>query len=79
MIGGIVMIIAVIWIYQSAVKAKVDNVFMWVAICAGVYLALQFALINLDVYLLESVRSSEGGVNYERDLASIGDRKNEGG
>jgi len=36
-------------------------------------------LINLDVYLLESVRSSEGGVNYERDLASIGDRKNEGG
>ena len=79
MIGAMVMIFAAVWIYQSAMKAGVNNVIMWVGICAGVFLVSQVLLIDVNVYLLEAFRSSEGGENYERDLASIGDRKNEGG
>jgi len=79
MIGGLVMIYVAIWIYQSAIKAGVSNIWMWVGICAGAFLASQFLLVDLNVYILESMRSDEGGANYERDLTSVGDRKNEGG
>ena len=79
MIGAIVMIFAAIWVYQSAMKAGVNNVVMWVGICAGIFLASQVLLIDLNVYILEAIRGGEGDVNYERDLASVGDRKNEGG
>lgn len=79
MIGAVVMILAVIWVYQSAVKANVPNVVMWVGIAAGVFLASQFLLIDVNVYILEAIRSGESGGDYERDLATVGDRKNEGG
>lgn len=79
MIGAIVMIFVVIWVYQSAMKAGVNNVIMWVGICAAVFFASQVLLIDLNVYILEAVRGGQGDVNYERDLASVGDRKNEGG
>jgi len=79
MIGAIVMILAVIWIYQSAVKANTPNLMMWVGIAGAVFLASQVLLIDVNVYLLEAFRGSEGGKDYERDLASVGDRKNEGG
>lgn len=79
MIGAVVMILAVVWFYQSAVKAKVPNLMMWVGIAAGVFLVSQFLLIEVNVYLLEAFRASEGGSDYERDLATVGDRKNEGG
>ena len=79
MIGAMVMIFAAIWVYQSAMKAGVNNVIMWVGICAGIFLASQVFLIDLNVFILEAIRGGEGDVNYERDLASVGDRKNEGG
>ncbi len=79
MISAVMMILAVIWVYQSAVKAGVPNLLMWVGIAAGVFLASQFFLVNVNVYLLESIRGGEGDFNYERDLSSVGDRKNEGG
>jgi hypothetical protein len=79
MIGGILGILALIWVYQSATKANVNNVVVWVMICAAAYMASQFVLIGAANYLIESMRSSEGGEGYERDLMSIGDRKNMGG
>ncbi|MDO9423572.1 MAG: hypothetical protein Q7T40_05225 [Methylobacter sp.] len=79
MIGGIVMILVALWIYQAAMKAKVSNVMMWVAMGAIVFFAVQLGFININLYILESIRSSEGGSDYERSLVSIGDRKNEGG
>lgn len=79
MIGGIIMIFAVLWVYQSAMKAKSDKVLMWVAISAGVFFAVQMLLVQANVYILEALRGSEGGNSYERDLLSVGDRKNEGG
>lgn len=79
MIGGILMVLTAIWVYQSANKANVKNSIMWVAIAAAVFFAVQTLLVQLNVYILESVRESSGGESYERDLLSIGDRKNQGG
>ena len=42
-------------------------------------MASQFVLIGAANYVIESMRASEGGEGYERDLMSIGDRKNLGG
>jgi hypothetical protein len=79
MIGGIIMIFVAVWMYQSAVKSKVDNVFMWVAIGAVVFFAVQTLLVQSNVFILEAIRGGSGDANYERDLTSIGDRKNIGG
>lgn len=79
MIGGIVMILVALWIYQSAMRANVNNVIMWVAISAAGFFFVQLAFIDINLYILEAVRGSEGGSGYERDLISVGDRKNEGG
>jgi hypothetical protein len=80
MIGAIAMIFSLIWIYQSGIKAKTDNVFMWVGICAAVFLASQVLLYDVNVYLADLFNgkdvSTEG---YERDLTSVGDRKNQEG
>ncbi|MGZ8095022.1 MAG: hypothetical protein ACXWUD_02130 [Methylosarcina sp.] len=79
MIGGIIMIFAVLWVYQTAMRLKSDKVLWWVAISAGVFFAVQMLLVQANVYILEALRGSEGGNSYERDLLSVGDRKNEGG
>jgi hypothetical protein len=73
------MIFTVLWVYQSAVKVKSDKILMWVAISAGVFFAVQTLLVQANVYILESIRGSGADSSYERDLLSIGDRKNEGG
>ncbi|MBL1263772.1 hypothetical protein [Candidatus Methylomicrobium oryzae] len=79
MIGGILMVLAVIWVYQSVNKAKVSNPLMWVAIAAGVFFVVQMLLVQANVFILEAVRGSESSGDYERDLLSVGDRKNQGG
>ncbi|MDP3590209.1 MAG: hypothetical protein Q8R54_06675 [Methylobacter sp.] len=79
MIGVIVMIFVALWIYQSAMRAKTSNVMMWVAIGAVVFFVVQLGFIDVNLYIMEAIKGSEGGSDYERDLTSIGDRKNEGG
>ncbi|NOT10897.1 MAG: hypothetical protein HOP23_03525 [Methylococcaceae bacterium] len=79
MIGGIIMIFVALWIYQSAMKAKVDNVLMWVGIGVVAFFIVQTLLVQANVFILEAVRGGGADANYERDLTSIGDRKNAGG
>ncbi|MDD5272947.1 MAG: hypothetical protein PHU14_09540 [Methylovulum sp.] len=84
MIGAIVMIFAVIWIYQSGIKAKTSNIFMWLGICAAVFLASQVLLYDVNIYLADLMVSSDSGKDvgtegYERDVTSVGDRKNQEG
>jgi hypothetical protein len=79
MIGGILMIFAVLWVYQTAMKAQTGNVFMWVAISAAVFFAVQMLLVQSNVYILESIREGASNTDYERDMLSVGDRKNQGG
>ena len=79
MIGGIVMILVALWVYQSAMRANVSNVIMWVAISAAAFFVVQTLLVQFNIYILEAVRSSESGTGYEREILTVGDRKNEGG
>jgi hypothetical protein len=79
MIGGIAMVFAVIWMYQGAMKAKTPNVLMWVGVAAVAFFATQSLFDWLNIYILETFRGSESTAGYERDLLSVGDRKNEGG
>ncbi len=76
MISGMVMVFVAIWIYQSAMKAKVDNVMMWVAGGAVLFFTLVFLLQYININILESLRASEGGAVYEATQGA--DRKNEG-
>ena len=76
MISGMVMIFVALWFYQSAIKAKLSNVLMWVAIGAVGFFALQWLLVNVNIYILESFRASEGGAGYEAIQGA--DRKNAG-
>ncbi len=76
MIGGIFMIFVAIWIYQSAARAKVSNMLFWVAGAAVTFFIVQFLLVEFDITVLESLRSSEGGEGYEDNNGA--DRKNEG-
>lgn len=79
MIGGIVMIFVALWMYQSAMRAKVNNVMMWVAIGAVAFFVVQLGFIDINIYIMEAIKGGEGDSGYERALTSIGDRKNEGG
>ncbi len=79
MIGGIIGLLTLIWVYQTVTKANVNNAMMWVIVCGAVYLASQFILVGTANYLVESMRAAQGGEGYERDVTSIGDRKNMGG
>jgi hypothetical protein len=78
MIGGIVGLLALIWVYQTTTKANVTNGVVWVMICAAVYLASQFIMIGAANYIVEAMRADQGE-GYDRELTSIGDRKNMGG
>ena len=79
MITGIVMLLTVIWVYQTARREKTENMMMWVAGAAAVFLGVVALTYFFDVATLEAFRSSESTEGYERDLMSVGDRKNEGG
>jgi hypothetical protein len=76
MISGMVMIFVALWFYQTAMKVKANNVMMWVAIGAVGFFALVWLLQSVNVYILESLRSSEGGAGYEAIQGA--DRKNQG-
>lgn len=75
MIGGIVMILTVVWVYQTLIKTKTSNLLMWVAGCAAIFLAVQFMSYNLNIMILDAFDGKDISDQYERDLTSVGDRK----
>lgn len=76
MISGIIMILVALWIYQSAMRAKMSNVMMWVAGAAIGFFIMVFLFQYININILESFRASEGGSAYEALQGA--DRKNEG-
>ncbi|MDD5113304.1 MAG: hypothetical protein PHC94_04760 [Methylobacter sp.] len=77
MIGGVIMILVAVWLYQSALKAKTNNLLLWVAVGAITFFVVQLLMVEVNVYLLESIRSGETSVSYEG--VDGADRKNIGG
>lgn len=77
MIGGMMIILVSVWVYQSLMRAQKDNVMIWVAVCAAVFFGVQFLLVDVNIAVMEAFKADPEG--YERELTSVGDRKNEGG
>lgn len=79
MIGGVIMILTAIWVYQTLIKAKKGNVLLWVAGCAIVFLVIQILFYNVNIMIIDGLDGKDVGGEYDRDLASVGDRKTQEG
>lgn len=66
MIGAVVMIFVAIWIYQTAIKAKMSNVILWAAAAAAIFFVTQFMLIELNV----NVFSLDGSKTESKMMSS---------
>lgn len=66
MIGAVVMIFVAIWIYQTAIKAKMSNVILWAAAGAAIFFVTQFMLIELNV----NVFSLDGSKTESKMMSS---------
>ena len=75
MIGGILMVLVAIWIYQTMMSAKKSNVLMWVAICAGAFFAVEFVAQIFCIEIIDALGGKDIGGSYDRDLTSVGDRR----
>jgi hypothetical protein len=53
MIGGVLSILIAVWIYQTAVKAKIANVTLWWGGAAVVFLLTQFVLIDININVFD--------------------------
>jgi hypothetical protein len=76
MIGAIVMIFVAIWIYQTAIKAKMSNVILWAAASAAIFFVTQFMLIevNVNVFSLDGSKT-ESKMMRSTDEACEDDKK----
>lgn len=79
MIGGIVMVLTTIWVYQTMIKTKKNNVLLWVAGCAIVFLVVQVMFYNVNIAIVDGMEGKDVGGEYDRDLTSVGDRKTQEG
>ena len=79
MIGGVIMVLTTIWIYQTLIKVKKGNTLLWVAGCAGLFLIMQFLFYTIDVEIVDALDGKDPSDAYERDLTSVGDRKTQEG
>ncbi|WP_446809286.1 hypothetical protein ACH50O_18830 [Methylomonas sp. 2BW1-5-20] len=79
MIGGVIMILTAIWVYQTLIKAKTGNILLWVAGCAIVFLVIQVMFYNINIMIIDGLDGKDVGGEYDRDLTSVGDRKTQEG
>ncbi len=78
MIGGIVMILTAIWVYQTLMRAKKTNVLMWVAVCSVAFFATEFVTQIFCIEIIDALGGKDIGdvnANYDRDLTSVSDRR----
>ncbi len=75
MIGGIVMVLTAIWVYQSLMKAKKSNVLMWVAALSVLFFVVEFVTQIFCIEIIDALGGRDIGETYDRDLTSVGDRR----
>jgi len=75
MIGGIVMILTAIWVYQSLMRAKKSNVLMWVAALSILFFVVEFVSQIFCIEIIDALGGQDIGDSYDRDLTSVGDRR----
>ncbi|MBS3965149.1 MAG: hypothetical protein KGZ80_11795, partial [Methylomonas sp.] len=56
-----------------------NNVLLWVAGCAIVFLVVQVMFYNVNIAIVDGMEGKDVGGEYDRDLTSVGDRKTQEG
>jgi hypothetical protein len=74
MIGGIIMVLVAIWVYQTVLKTNKSHGLFWVAGCAALFFAVQWLLVQLNIVIIDTYQGDDVGSGYDRALTSIGDR-----
>ncbi len=74
MIGGIIMVLTAIWIYQAVLKVKKPHGLFWVAGCVAVFFAVQWLFVQLNIFIIDSYQGEDIGGDYDRAITSVGDR-----
>lgn len=84
--GGIVCILVAIWIYRTAVEAKIPNPYYWVIASVAVYLAVQLGMIGVNAAIIDffttdvsSAYDSAGGLNARDNSDAAGLQTGKGG
>ena len=75
MIGGVVMILTAIWVYQTLIKVKKTNLLYWVAGAALLFFTTEFVSQLFCIEIIDALNGKDIGGNYEPGLTDIGDRK----
>jgi hypothetical protein len=75
MIGGVIMVLCTIWVYQTVMKIKKPNALFWVVGCAALFLLMQVMFYNINIMIVDFLDGKDVSDEYERDLTSVGDRK----
>jgi hypothetical protein len=78
MFGGVLTILVAIWVFRAAQQAKTGKVLLWAAGSAVLFFAVQTLFYNINIFIIDGLGSDVGG-EYDRDLTSVGDRKDGGG
>ena len=79
MIGGVVMILTAIWVYQTLIQVKNRNLLMWVAGCAMLFFATEFLMQLFCIEILDALNGKDIGGEYDPSLTDVGDRKTQEG
>lgn len=74
MIGGIIMILTAIWVYQAVMQIKKPHGLFWVAGCIAVFFAVQWLFVQLNIVIIDTYQGEDIGSEYDRSLTSVGDR-----
>lgn len=79
MIGGVVMILTAIWVYQTLIKAKKVNLLWWVAGCALLFFAVEFLTQVFCIEIIDALGGKDIGGEYDPSLTDARDRKTQEG
>ncbi|MGR8931497.1 MAG: hypothetical protein ACU836_12725 [Gammaproteobacteria bacterium] len=75
MIGGVIMVLVAIWVYQTVMKAKKGNVLMWVAALSVLFFGVEFISQIFCIEIIDALGGRDIGDTYDRELTSVGDRR----
>lgn len=79
MIGGVIMILTAVWVYQTLIKVKKENLLYWVLGCAALFFATEFLIELFCIEIIDALKGKDIGGEYDPSLAAVGDRKTQEG
>lgn len=74
MIGGIIMVLSAIWVYQAVLKIQKPHGLYWVAGSVAIFFAVQWLFVQMNIFIIEAYQGEDIGPGYDRDLTSVGAR-----